>query len=144
MNRQTYQAKAGAVDQGWWAVDAAEHRLGRMATRIATVLMGKHKPQYTPHCDVGDYVIVTNAGQVQFSGVKADAKIYQTFSGHSGGRKTKTYRWMLDHQPEKLIEMAVRRMLPKNKLGAAMLKKLKVYREGEHPHQAQSPQPLEV
>lgn len=142
MNRQTYLAKNQEVEQAWWTVDAGEHRLGRLSTRIAMVLMGKHKPQYTPHVDTGDFVVVTNAGQIQLTGDKADQKVYQTFTGYAGGRKTYSYRWMLQNRPEKLIEQSVRRMMPKNKLADRMMKKLKVYRGTDHPHQAQQPQPL--
>lgn len=144
MNRQTFHAKNNEVPQDWWTVDASDFRLGHLCTHIATVLMGKNKPQYTPHHDVGDFVVVTNAEQIQLSGNKLDQKVFETFSGHPSGRKTKTYRWMLENRPERLIEAAVRRMMPKSKMGAAMLKKLKVYKGSDHPHQAQQPKPLEL
>lgn len=144
MNRQTFHAKNNEVAQDWLHVDATDQVLGRLATRLAVILMGKHKPQYTPHHDVGDYVIVTNAGKIRLTGNKLDQKLYQTFSGHPGGRKTTTYRQMMQHKPELLLETAVKRMLPKTKMGVAMLKKLKVYAGPEHPHQAQDPKPLEL
>ncbi|GAB4190095.1 MAG: 50S ribosomal protein L13 [Phycisphaeraceae bacterium] len=144
MNRQTYHAKNDEVEQAWLHVDASDQVLGRLATRLAVILMGKHKPQYTPHHDVGDYIVVTNAEKVRLTGNKLDQKLYRTYSGHPSGQKTKTYRQMLEEKPELLVQAAVRRMLPKNKLGVAMLKKLKVYAGPEHPHQAQNPKPLEL
>lgn len=144
MNRQTYQAKNNEVPQDWLVVDATDQVLGRLASRIAVILMGKHKPQYTPHQDVGDFVVVLNAEKIRLTGDKLDGKFYETFSGHPSGRKTTSYRKMIEDKPELLIEAAVRRMLPKNKLASKMLGKLKVYRGGEHPHQAQNPQPLEL
>jgi len=142
MNRQTYLAKNQQVPQDWWIVDATDLVMGRLASKLAMVLMGKNKPQYTPHHDVGDFVIVTNASQIRLTGNKADLKVYQTFSGHPSGRKTRTYRWMLENRPELLITRAVQRMLPKNKIARQQIKKLKVYSGDEHPHQAQSPQQL--
>jgi len=144
MNRQTYHAKNDEVAQEWLLVDATDQVLGRLASRLAVILMGKNKPQYTPHHDVGDYIVVLNAEKIRLTGDKLDSKFYQTFSGHPSGRKTTSYRTMIEKQPELLIETAVRRMLPKNKLATKMLSKLKVYRGGEHPHQAQNPQPLEL
>ena len=144
MNRQTFHAKKGQVPQKWHQVDATDQVLGRMATRLAVVLMGKHKPQYTPHTDVGDFVVVTNAEKINLTGSKFDSKTYQTYSRHPGGQKNYSYRWMLEHKPELLITNAVRRMLPKNRLGRVMLSKLKVYRGTDHPHQAQQPQPMAV
>lgn len=144
MNRQTFHAKNHEVPQAWHHIDATDQILGRMATRIAVILMGKHKPQYTPHHDVGDFVVVTNAEKIKLTGNKLDQKLYRTFSGHPGGQKTRTYRQMLEKKPELLLEAAVRRMLPKNKLASAMLKKLKVYAGPDHPHQAQDPKPLEL
>ena len=144
MNRQTFHAKNNEVPQAWHQIDATNQVLGRMATQIAVILMGKHKPEYTPHHDVGDFVVVTNAEKIKLTGNKADHKLYRTYSGHPSGQKTKTYRQMIDQKPELLLETTVRKMLPKNKLGAAMLKKLKVYAGSEHPHQAQDPQPFEL
>lgn len=144
MNRQTYLAKNDEVAQNWYVVDATDLVLGRLATRLAMILMGKSKPTYTPHHDVGDFVVVINAEKVKLTGSKLDMKFYQTFSGYSGGRKTYSYRWMIEHKPELLIEKAVQRMLPKNRLATKMLTKLKVYRGNEHPHQAQQPQPMPI
>ncbi len=142
MNRQTFQAKNHQVPRCWQQVDATDQILGRMATRIATVLMGKNKPQYTPHHDVGDFVVVINAEKIKLTGSKLDQKFYQTYSRHPGGQKNYSYRWMIQNKPELLILNAVRRMLPKNRIARQMLKKLKVYRGAEHPHQAQQPTPL--
>lgn len=142
MNRQTYHAKNDEVPQNWWVVDATDQVLGRLSVKLAVILMGKNKPEYTPHHDVGDYVIVLNADKVKLTGNKLEDKVRQTYSGHPGGQKVYTYRWMIENRPELLLEDAVRRMLPKSKLGRAMLKKLKVYRDDKHPHQAQQPQAL--
>ncbi len=144
MNRQTYLAKNNEVDQAWHHIDATDLVLGRLASRLAVILMGKHKPQYTPHHDVGDFVVVVNAEKIRLTGSKLDQKFYQTYSGHPGGQKNYSYRWMVQHKPELLISNAVRRMLPKNRLARQMLKKLKVYRGTDHPHQAQRPQPLTI
>ena len=139
MNRQTYHAKRSAVDRRWYVVDATDQVLGRLSVRLAIVLMGKHKPEYTPHCDVGDFVIVTNAEKIKLTGSKLDQKFFQTYSGHPGGRKVRSYRRMMDQKPEQLLKQCVRRMLPKNRLARRQLLKLKVYRGSEHPHQAQTP-----
>jgi len=139
MRRQTYMAKAGEVDRRWHLVDAQDQVLGRMATEIAQVLMGKHRPEYTPHVDTGDYVIVTNARGVQLTGRKAEQSVRQRYSGYPGGLKVETFGSLRERRPEKLVEDAVRRMLPKNRLGRVMLKKLKVYPGTEHPHHAQQP-----
>ena len=144
MNRQTTLAKNHEQPRNWLHVDATDHILGRLATQIAMELMGKTKPTYTPHHDVGDFVVVTNAGKVRLTGNKLDQKFLERFSGHPGGRKTFSYREVLETHPERLIEHAVRRMLPKNKLGVAMLKKLKVYAGDTHPHTAQNPTPMSV
>ena len=140
MNRQTYIAKNNEVSQHWLMVDATDQILGHMASKLAVILMGKNKPQYTPHHDVGDYVVVTNAQKIKLTGNKLDQKFHQTFSGHPGGRKTYSYRWMLENKPEQLVRHAVRRMLPKNRLARKMLGKLKIYRGPQHPHQAQTPE----
>ena len=144
MNRQTYLAKNNEVTRAWQQVDVSEQALGHAASRIATLLMGKHKPQYTPHHDVGDFVVVVNAEKIRLSGSKADQKFYQTYSRHPGGQKNYSYRWMIENKPELLVKNAVRRMLPKNRLARQMLKKLKVYRGPEHPHQAQNPMALSL
>lgn len=142
MNRQTYQAKPGQVAQNWLLVDASGQTLGRLSSKLATIIMGKHKPEYTPQTDVGDFVVIINADKIRLTGNKADNKIFMTYSGYPGGEKRTTYRTMLEKKPELLLERAVRRMLPRNKLARHMLDKLKIYRGTEHPHQAQQPQPL--
>ncbi|MFI4883320.1 MAG: 50S ribosomal protein L13 [Phycisphaerales bacterium JB064] len=139
MRRQTYMAKAGEVEQRWHVVDATDQVLGRMATEIAQVLMGKHRPEYTPHVDTGDYVIVTNAKQVKLTGRKDVQSTRTRYTGYPGGLKIETFGSLRERKPEALIEDAVRRMLPKNRLGRVMLKKLKVYGGQEHPHHAQQP-----
>ncbi len=139
MRRQTYMAKAGEVEQNWHVVDATDQVLGRMATEIAQVLMGKHRPEYTPHVDTGDYVVVTNAKNVKLTGRKDAQSVRTRYTGYPGGLKVETFGSLRERRPEMLIEDAVRRMLPKNRLGRVMLKKLKVYAGSEHPHQAQQP-----
>jgi len=142
MNRQTTLAKPETVQPKWYVVDATDHVLGRLSTELATVLMGKHKPDYTPHVSTGDFVIVLNADQIKVTGNKLDQKFHETYSGHPSGRRLYSFRWVLENKPEELIEESVRRMLPKNKLAATMLKKLKVYAGSEHPHQSQQPETL--
>ena len=139
MPRQTYFAKAGDVTPAWRQVDAEGEILGRLSVRIATILMGKHRPQYTPHVDCGDYVIVTNAQKIVMTGRKLEQKKRMRFSGYPGGLKAETYGSLLKRRPTVLIEESVRRMLPKSKLGRQMLSKLKVYAGPDHPHQAQQP-----
>lgn len=139
-----FQAKTGEVERHWFTVSASEQSLGRLAVRIATVLMGKHKPTYTPHVDTGDFVIVTNADQIKLTGRKAEHMYHQYYTYHTSGRRVIPYRTMLKDKPEQVIHLAVRRMLPKNALGRKLLTKLRVYRGAEHPHQAQNPQPLAV
>ncbi len=139
MPRQTYFAKAGDVTPVWRQVDAQGQILGRLSVRIATILMGKHRPQYTPHVDCGDFVIVTNAQKIVLTGRKAEQKTRMRFSGYPGGLKTETYGSLLKRRPQVVLENSVRRMLPKSKLGRQMLAKLKVYAGPEHPHQAQQP-----
>ncbi len=142
--RQTYFAKAGDLDKKWHTVDADGKVLGRMATTIATVLMGKHRPDYTPHIDTGDFVIVTNAEKVVLTGRKAEQKVRYTFSGYPGGLKAESYQSLLERRPEQVIEDAVRRMLPKGRLGRQMITKLRIFRGPTHPHAAQQPTTLEV
>ena len=142
--QRTSHAKAGEVRQKWWIVDATGETLGRLATRLATVLQGKHKPSYSPHLDTGDFVIVTNASGVRLSGGKREKKEYGYYTGYLRGRKTEKAGSLLERRPEKVIELAVRRMLPKSTLGKRMLKKLKVFGGAEHPHAAQKPEPLAV
>lgn len=139
MRRQTYFAKAGEVDKAWRLVDAEGIPLGRLAADVAVVLMGKHRPEYTPHVDTGDFVVVTNASKVALTGRKADQKLKFRYTGFPGGQKAETYGSVRNRRPERLVEDAVRRMLPKNRLGRVMLKKLKVYPGSEHPHQANQP-----
>ncbi len=144
MPRQTYFAKKGDVTPQWHHVDADNKVLGRMAVTIATILMGKHRPEYTAHCDVGDYVIVTNAEKIVLTGRKAEQKMKLRYSGYPGGLKAESYGSLRERRPEHLVEEAVRRMLPKNSLGRQMIKELKVYKGTEHPHADESPQPLEA
>lgn len=145
VNMKTFMAKQGQVEQKWYVVDVTDKVLGRVATRIAMILMGKHRPQYTPHVDTGEFVVVVNASKVRFTGNnKLAQRTYQRFSGYPGGQKETTLGEMMDKKPEKVISEAVRRMLPKNKLGTAMLSKLKVYAGSEHPHQAQKPENLDI
>jgi large subunit ribosomal protein L13 len=140
---KTYMAKPGEVAREWHVVDAEGQTLGRLATRVAHILRGKHKPQYTPHVDVGDFVIVVNASKVEVTGRKMDQKRYYRASGYPGGLKSETLREKMAKDPEAVIKHAVRGMLPHNPLGRKMFKKLKVYAGPEHPHQAQQPKPIE-
>ena len=139
---KTYMAKPGEVQQNWWVVDATDKVLGRLAGDIAVVLMGKHRPNYTPHVDTGDFVIVTNAGKVKLSGRKREKKLYTWYTGYPGLRSETAARRLEDH-PEQVLYDAVRRMLPKSKLGRKMLSKLKIFVGPEHSHQAQQPQPAD-
>lgn len=137
-------AKKEEVQRQWWLVDADGAVLGRMASKIAMILMGKNKPIYTPHVDTGDYVVVLNADKIKISGNKAATKEYDYYTKYPGGHKYVSFEEMMDRKPERVIELAVKRMLPKNKLGSHMLDKLKVYRGGEHEHAAQKPEKLEL
>jgi large subunit ribosomal protein L13 len=137
-------AKPDEVDRQWYVVDATDKTLGRLATRIAEILRGKHKPIYTPHIDTGDYVIVINAEKIKLTGNKWQQKKYYRHSGYPGGIKETTYEKLVQKKPEFIIEKAVRGMIPHNKLGRQMIKKLKVYSGPEHPHQAQQPVELEL
>ena len=141
---KTYTPKAPEIQRRWFIVDADGLILGRLATAIARVLRGKHKPMYTPHLDTGDYVVVVNAEKVRLTGDKAEQKTYFRHSGYMGGEQHIPVRTMLEKHPERVIELAVKGMLPKNNLGRLMRRKLKVYAGGEHPHEAQQPQPLEI
>jgi len=143
-NVKTYTPKADEIERSWWVVDVADRPLGRVATEIARVLRGKHKPMYTPHLDTGDYVVVLNAEKVRLTGRKADQKTYFRHSGYMGGNKEIPFRRMIETHPERVIERAVKGMLPKNNLGRQMRKKLRVYAGGTHPHQSNDPQPLEL
>jgi large subunit ribosomal protein L13 len=139
---KTYAAKAEDIEREWYVVSANGEVLGRMAVRIAKVLRGKHKPIFTPHVDCGDHVIVTDADKVRLTGRKWQQKMYYAHSGYPSGLKVATAQRMMDKHPEKIIRHAVRGMLPHNRLGRQILRKLKVYVGPEHPHEAQSPQPL--
>ena len=136
--------KADEIERGWYLVDARDRVLGRLATEVAQVLRGKHKPIYSTHLDVGDYVIVINAKNVRLTGKKADQKTYFRHTGYMGGAKHIPFRRMLSTHPERIVRLAVKGMLPKNTLGRQMLGKLRVYAGEEHPHASQSPRPLEI
>jgi len=144
MNRQTYLAKNHEVPRHWRHVDATDQVLGRLAAQIATILLGKDKPEYTPHHDVGDFVVVTNARKLRLTGRKGEQKFFQTYSGYPGGQKAFPYRQMIEEKPELLLERAVWRMMPTNRLARQQLKKLKIYRDTEHPHHAQQPTTAEL
>jgi large subunit ribosomal protein L13 len=139
---KTYSAKPGEVERSWYVVDASEETLGRLATRIAETLRGKRKPQFTPHVDTGDFVVVVNAGRVRVTGKKLDDKIYYRHSGYHGGLKERTLAEMLERRPEEVVRLAVRGMMPRNRLSRAQLRKLKIYAGPDHPHAAQAPRPL--
>lgn len=139
---RTYSAKPGEVSRQWYVVDASEYELGRLATRIATILRGKHKPQFTPHVDTGDFVVVVNASSVKLSGRKLETKSYHRYSGYAGGLHSIKANIVRAEDPERMIQQAVKGMLPKNRLSSQLIKKLKVYGGGEHPHAAQAPQPF--
>lgn len=140
----TLTPKKNEIERQWWLVDANGQRLGRIATQIARILRGKHKPIYTPHLDTGDHVVVINASKVALSGNKADQKTYFRHSGYMGNEKHIPFKKMIETHPERVIELAVKGMLPKNALGRQMKTKLKVYAGVEHPHQGQNPQPLKI
>ena len=141
---RTYTPKAHEIEHKWWVVDAADKTLGRLATEVARVTRGKHKPMFTPHLDTGDNVIVINASKVVLTGNKADQKTYFRHSGYMGGEQHIPFRRVMASHPERVIEMAVKGMLPKSALGKNLSKKLKVYAGSEHPHQGQQPQPLDI
>lgn len=141
---KTYMAKPETVERSWFVVDAEDKVLGRLATEIATILRGKHKPTYTPHVDCGDHVIVVNAEKIRVTGKKAEQKLYRRHSMYPGGLKEIPYRRMMEKKPEFILYEAVRGMLPHNSLGRKMLKKLRVYKGGQHGHQAQCPKALEL
>lgn len=139
----TYMAKPGQVERVWYVIDAEGQTLGRLAARVAAILRGKHKPEYTPHVDTGDFVIVVNAEKVNLTGNKLDKKIYYRHSGYPGGLREMTARQMLQKHPERVIKRAVWGMLPSGPLARKQFKKLRVYAGPDHPHQAQKPIPLE-
>jgi len=140
----TYFPKAGEIERKWFVVDAAGQTLGRLATNVASILAGKTSPRYTPFMDMGDHVVVINADKVRLTGMKAEAKVYRHYTGFPGGLRSEEFKKRFDRKPEDVVEEAILGMLPKNKLGRAMGKKLKVYRGEQHPHQAQQPETLAV
>jgi large subunit ribosomal protein L13 len=135
----TYMARKGKIEQRWFVIDATDRVVGRLAVTIATILRGKHRPEYTPHVDTGEFVIVVNASKVRFTGKKLETKEYQAYSHYPGGLKRVSARDMIATHPERVIEAAVRRMLPRNPLGRQQFAKLKIYAGSTHPHQAQLP-----
>ena len=141
---KTYSAKPETVQRDWYIVDAADKTLGRLAAGIATRLRGKHKPEYTPHVDTGDYIVVVNVDKIRVTGNKAKGKIYHSHTGYPGGLKSISFEKLMEKAPERTIQNAVKGMLPKGPLGRAMFKKLKVYVGEEHPHAAQQPQDLNI
>ena len=141
---KTYVATPSTRERNWLVVDASGRTLGRLATQIADALRGKRKPDYTPHCDVGDFVIVVNAEKIAVTGKKLEEKLYYRHSGYPGGLRTRTLAEMLDRRPEEVIRKAVKGMMPRNRLARVQITKLKVYAGPEHPHVAQKPEPLEV
>ena len=136
----TYFPKAGEIVRKWYVVDASGQTLGRLASRVALILMGKENPRYTPFLDTGDHVIVINAEKIKTTGMKAEQKVYQHYTGYPGGLRTEEFRKRFDRKPELIVEEAVKRMLPKTKLGGHMISKLQVYRGDKHPHEAQKPE----
>jgi len=141
---KTYVATPENREREWLVVDSTGQTLGRLATQIATALRGKHKPEYTPHCDVGDFVVVVNAEKIAVTGKKRDEKLYHRYSGYPGGLRTRTFSEMLDRRPEEPLRLAVKGMLPRNRIARAQLRKLKIYAGPEHPHAAQQPKPMEI
>ena len=141
---RTHSTKASDIERKWWIIDASGKKLGRLATEAAVLLKGKHKPMYTPHLDVGDFVVVVNAAKIEVTGKKLSDKMYYRHSGYIGGLKQITLRQQLEKHPERVLQAAVRGMLPNNRLGRKMVKKLKVYAGDEHPHAAQQPKKLEL
>ena len=141
---RTFVATPENRERDWLVVDATGQTLGRLATQIADVLRGKHKPEYTPHCDVGDFVVVINAEQIAVTGRKREEKLYHRYSGYPGGLRTRTFAEMLERRPEEPLRLAVKGMLPRNRIARAQLRKLKIYAGPEHPHAAQQPKPMEI
>jgi large subunit ribosomal protein L13 len=137
-------AKPGELKADWHVIDATDQVLGRLAARVSILLQGKHKPTYTAHVDTGDFVILLNAEKIRVTGKKAEVLEYDTYSRYPGGRRLYSYRTMSERHPEKLVELAIRRMLPKSKMGRNILGKLKIYKGGEHPHQAQQPKEFKI
>lgn len=141
---KTFMAKTNEVDRKWYVVDAEGKTLGRLASEVANILRGKHKPEYTPHVDMGDFVIIVNAEKVHLTGKKLDQSMYTYHTGHPGGLRQIPFRRMIQEKPERLLENSVRGMLPKTRLGRQMFKKLKVYSGPNHNHEAQKPEALEI
>ncbi|MDA0693893.1 MAG: 50S ribosomal protein L13 [Proteobacteria bacterium] len=141
---KTYSAKTGEVNQAWFIVDATDKTLGRLASEIAHRLRGKHKPEYTPHIDTGDYIVVVNAEKVKVTGAKSTDKMYHHHTGYPGGLKSFSFEKLIERAPERVLQRAVKGMLPRNPLGRAMFRKLKVYAGSEHPHTAQQPETLNI
>jgi large subunit ribosomal protein L13 len=141
---RTYSPKPGEVERAWHVIDATDVVLGRLASQAATLLRGKHKPTFARHVDTGDFVVIVNAGKVSLSGNKGDRSFVYRHSGHPGGLKRRSFNEMLATRPERLVERAIKGMLPKTTLGRAMARKLKVYASAEHPHEAQKPQPFQI
>ena len=141
---KTWNAKPGEIERRWFVVDAEGKNLGRLATQIADTLRGKNKPEYTPHVDTGDFVVVVNAEKVAVTGKKLDDKLYHRHSGYPGGLRTRTLREQLERRPEEVIRKAVKGMLPRNRLSRAQLRKLKIYAGPEHPHEAQAPKEMKI
>ena len=144
MSNITYSPKPGDVERKWYVVDATDKILGRLASEIAQILRGKRKPEYAPHADVGDHVIVINAEKIKVTGAKAENKVYYRHTGHAGGLRTTPYSRMIERHPDRVIRKAVQGMLPHTKLGRTQIKKLRVYAGAEHRHQAQSPELLDL
>jgi large subunit ribosomal protein L13 len=141
---KTYSPKAGEVKEKWWVVDAEGQVLGRLASRVAAVLRGKHRPEFTPHMDLGDHVVVINASKVVLSGNKPSLKAYERYSGYPGGRRVIPFKRVFERNPERIVERAIKGMLPHNRLGRTLYRKLRVYSGPEHPHVAQKPEPLSL
>ncbi len=141
---KTYVAKPSTIERDWYVVDASGQRLGRLATRIADTLRGKNKPEYTPNIDTGDFVVVVNAEKIAVTGRKLEDKKYYRHSGYPGGLRERTLAEMLERKPEEVVRLAVRGMMPRNRLSRAQLKKLKIYAGPEHPHEAQGPRELDI
>jgi large subunit ribosomal protein L13 len=139
----TFMAKPGEVEQRWFVIDATDQVVGRLAVQIANILRGKHRPEYTPHTDTGEFVIVINAARIRFTGRKWDQKSYQAYSHYPGGLKTVTAKELRERDPGRILETAVRRMVPRNRLGRKQMSKLKIYAGPQHPHQAQQPLPVD-
>jgi large subunit ribosomal protein L13 len=142
MSAKTFTVRESEIERRWFVVDATDQNLGRLATRVARVLAGKHKPTYTPHLDTGDHVIILNAGKIAVSSDKLESKLYQRHSGHPQGFKEETLGHLLQRRPEEVVRRAIKGMLPHTRLGTQQLRKLKIYAGKDHPHQAQRPEPL--